>query len=343
MRTCLLALLPGFLIGTVQPCGAGVLPEMDFFISVDTNDWLERPRGKTGLNVSLRFSSANQPGGEEESAINVSCYEFPDDCRELGQPEMNLFHTVCEEAGKKQAKRERWMSKGFRGEVETIFESTEEKGEWVAKVTRRGATAVFDPAESARLKAALAEAKAGAAWFKLLRKADKLPEKTAQAHPPKSDGYYLSSSVGTVDGGEMDYEVSLRAMSHGGKTTYHTENTLTIGGSTTSGGWVDKALDKISEAAAAAKAGKDFTYESPDDEHKGEDTFYTITANLQTGKGDVLLVPGKFFKSNKVWKGSYGVDEVKQIQKLKADAKVRQKWFEENESLFFKRPPAEEK
>lgn len=231
-------------IALALPCHAEecLIPMDQFFISVETNDWLRRPENRNGLNVSVTMTRGE---GEKAGAtkVEVDCYEFESAERGLSDEDQQVFAKAAEAATRKEAFSRQILSPTLFAKKETLFESKEVDGAWVVTMTRGGNTGTFIPEEGERLKNALVEARAGEKWFKELLYAKKAPEPTPVAHPPRSNFFMISSSIGKVGGRGVDYEVSVSSFPMG-EERYHVEHWLRFsqgeeGMGTSSGKWVE--------------------------------------------------------------------------------------------------------
>jgi hypothetical protein len=164
-----------------------------------------------------------------------------------------------------------------------------------------------------------------------------MPVPNEEARAPQAKGYYLDSSIGTVSGKGIGYEVSVNSYSRTEDPQYTIGHTLCLYSGdgelngTLGGDWVAGLLQKIALALEAVEAGHAYTFTSGDEEGRR----YSVTANHNTKEADVSLNPGEFFKNRNAEKGSFGKAQLADIRKLIADCDARIKWFQTNEHLFF--------
>ena len=335
MKACFSSIVTVLLL--VGPLlGGGLIPFDEFYVSVETNDWRARREEGVSLNVSVRVSrSAENPEGS--ISVDVNCFEFEAGQRMLPDADIEAFLAAGDAAREGEAFRDVVTTKTYRGDKETIYEVVEVEGKKMIRMSRGEGRAEFLPAEAVKVREALARARAGEAWFKKLLSDDEMPVPIDGARPPQAKGYYLDSSVGTVSGRGIGYEISVAANSFRSAPRYHVNHQLCLyspegrlNGSL-SGVWVAGLLQKVSAALDAAVAGKAYSFKSGEDEGRA----YTVTANLKTKEADVVLIPGEFFKGRDAERGFFGVAQLAEIRKLIDDCDDRIKWFQANEHLFF--------
>lgn len=328
------------MIAMVGPCVAEeerLIPMDQFFISVETNDWLRRPENRDGLSVSVSMArGAGEKAGTVK--VEVDCYKFESAERGLSEEDRQMFVKVAEAAKRKEAFSRQILSPTLFAKKETLFESKEMGGEWVVTMSRGGNTGIFLADEGERLEKAMAQARAGEKWFKELLYARKRPEPTAVAHPPRSHFFMLSSTVGKVSGRGIDYEVTVSSFPTG-EEPYRVEHWLRFsqgkeGMGSSSGAWVEVVLRRVADALVAIGRGSKYSFESPAKEEDG----FSVVANLETKEAEVTIVPGSFFPDRAKKTGHFGEAQLAGIRKLLDEAQPRIEWFRENEALFFDGP-----
>jgi hypothetical protein len=227
------------------------------------------------------------------------------------------------------------MTKTFRGEKETIYEVVEVDGKKMIRITRGEEKAEFLPVEAAKVRAALAQARSGQAWFRKLLTDKTMPIPNEEARAPQANGYYLTSPIGTISGKGIGYEVSVSSHSFGQTPQYSIGHTLCLyaadGHLNGTLGAPAGMLQKISSALEAVKAGRAYSFTSGEDKGRR----YSVTANLNTKEADIILNPGEFFKNRNSEKGYFGLAQLADIRKLIDGCDERIKWFQANEHLFF--------
>jgi hypothetical protein len=336
MKT-LCAIFLATLFGSSARADDRLIPFDDFYVSVETNDWLNRPRKQHALNVSVRVSrSAHEQDGS--TSIEVDCHEFSSARRELAEEDITAFLEACDAATKRQDYRKEISSKTQFGYVQTVYEVVTVDQQKRVSVTR-GKAALFAPDEGAKLKNALAQAHAGEAWFRKLLAEQKLPAKQPNAKPPQANNYYLTSKLGEVAGEGLSYEVSLGTHSFNAPPSYqmgHDLRFITLGGNAGSSGgeWVKGMVDQIALALNALTKKQAFYFESPG--NPGEQRF-AVKANLATQQADVEFQPGSFFGRHSSIQGSFSMAQLAEIRQVMAKWEARKKWFVEHEDWFFER------
>jgi len=331
----LFTLLVVFLTVISGVCEESLIPVEEFYISVNTNDFMNRPHGRKGLSVSVGVLRGKEdPQGQTITDIN--CFEFPAGKRMFLKEDIKVFYEAADAAKMGKVYLKETDTQIFMGIEKTIFKSIHMDGEWVVMVSRLGKDAVFSANEGDSLKKALHQAKLGQAWFKLLLNSEKLPKETPTAKPPLSNGYYLSSEIGEVSGRGISYAVSVSARGRGRNRApnYNITHELSYSGAhgkmgTSSGQWVSGLLAEITIALEAIKKGKAYSHKSQG---------YSVKANLKTKEADVTWYLGVFFKGETPKKGHFGVEELNEIRTLIKSYDVKKKWFEEHEHWFYTKP-----
>lgn len=311
-----------------------LIPFDDFYVSVETNDSLNRVGKLNSLDVTVQVSRA---GSAEDISIEVNCYEFSSTRRELFEEDVKAFLEACDAATKSQDYRKEISSQTQFGRDNTLYAVLTVNQQKRVFVTR-GETALFAPDEGAKLKHALAQARAGEAWFRKLLTEQKLPAKQPDAKPPQANNYYLTSKLGEVTGEGLSYEVALRNYRFNA-VPYQMEHSLrfvTLGGSEGSSGgdWVKGMVDQIALAWNAAAKKQAYSFKSP--ATRSVDKF-TVTANLTTQQADVEFQPGSFFGKHSPIQGSFSKAQLAEIRQVMALSEARKKWFVEHEDWFFER------
>jgi len=331
---------PSFLVALllmVLPLNGGdLIPFENFYVSVETNDWLNRRGEGDRLNVSVRVSrSAEDPKGA--TSVDINCFEFKAGQRMLPDADLKALLAAGDAAQEGKEFKEVVTTKTFRGHIETIYEVVDIDGNKVVRMSRGEDKAEFLPNEAAKVRVALARARSGEAWYKKLLFDDVLPIPKEEARAPQSKGYHLNTSIGTVSGRGIGYEVSVTSHSFGRAPKYNVTHGLclySVDGQlngTLSGGWVEGLFQKITEALEAVNVGKNYSFKSAEDEGRS----YSVTANLKTKEADIVLKPGKFFKGRDAERGHFGHTQLAEIKKLIKDCDQRIDWFQANQHMFF--------
>lgn len=331
---------PSFLVALllmVLPLNGGdLIPFDNFYVSAETNNWSTRRGEGDRLNVSVRVSrSAEEPKGA--TSVEINCFEFEAGQRMLPDTDLKAFLAAGDAAQEGKEFKEVVTTKTFRGDVETTYEVVDVGGEKLVRMNRGEDKAEFFPNEAAKVKIALARASSGEAWYKKLLSDDVMPIPKEEARAPQSKGYHLNTSIGTVSGRGIGYEVSVTSHSFGRTPEYNVTHGLclySVDGQlngTLSGRWVKGLFQKITEALEAVNAGKDYSFKSAEDEGRS----YSVTANLKTKEADIVLKPGKFFKGRDAERGYFGNAQLAEIKKLIKECDQRIEWFQANEHIFF--------
>ncbi len=316
--------------------GGDLIPFNNFFVSVETKDWLNQREEGARLNVTVRVSrSAEEPKGS--TSIDVDCYEFEAGQRMLSDADIKAFLAAGDAAQKDKEFREVVTTKTYRGDKETTYEVVDVSGKKLIRMSRGEEKAEFLPREAVKVRKALAQARSGEAWYKKLLHDDAMPTPIEKARAPQSIGYFLNTPIGTVSGRGIGYEISVASHSFGKAPRYYVEHQLclySVDGElngTLSGAWVAGLLKEISAALEAVDAGKPYSFKSEEDGGRS----YSVTANLKTKEADVVLIPGKYFKNRDAERGFFGHVQLAEIRKLIEDCDQRIKWLQANENLFF--------
>jgi hypothetical protein len=329
------------LLGEPGLCQQKLIPYNQVFVSVNTKPLIDRKNKGSKLNVSVRMSKGSE-GAEDSASVDVDCYDFSSEKRMMPEKDLEAFFEMGKAALAGEKARKEVLTETFRGEVTTVYEVAEADNGKIIRMTRGDESADFPPEEAERVRAALTEAEIGRAWYEKILTATELPAETPDARPPRSDGYYLDSQIGEVSGRGISYEVSISANGMLGNHTYEISHGLLLytDGRMTgsmSGGWVEALLLKVTLALDAAKDGRNFSFKSGEDDGRS----YTVKANPATKEADLELNLSDFFKDREPRKAHFGVAQLEEIRRLIDEYEVRQKWFEDNEGLFFK--PVEKK
>lgn len=322
-------------ISTAAESKDRLIPFDEVFVSVETNDWMRA--GKPHFNVSVRLHR-RRTEPMESTAIDVECFEFASPRRMMPDQDLKAFFDVSAFARQGQSKRIETVTPTYNGDEKTVFEGVSVDGKMVVRIVRGGEKVEFALQEAEDVKKALAEAKAGEAWFKKLLSAEVPPAPTPTVRPPKSGGYQLRSKLGEVPRRRgLGFEISVAAYFLMDQQFYYTEHGVRFVSSdgteaSMSGEWVEHLLAKVSEALGSIASAKPYSFKSD----KNDAPEYTVTADPATQEADVVVTPSN---SPSPWRGRFERVELAQIEKLTDAAKQRTKWFEEHESLFFARPP----
>jgi hypothetical protein len=332
--TFLLILLSAIRLGADDP----VIPFDQYFISVETNDWLNRQKGFTRLNVSVRMHIDKVSPPKESTSVDVNCHKFPAGKRMFLDSDLQAFYEASAAAMKRVAFRKEIQTPTFLGKEVTVFETVEETGYSTVRVRRANTDAHFAGTEAEKVKAALREARAGEAWFKKLMKAEDLPKETADAKPPSSSGYYLSTTVGQVDCRGIVYEISVSESSSSRRSSrYEVTHVLRMINSdgknigSSSGAWVKELLRRVSEALEMVDQNQNYEFESTVERGRK----FTVIANLVSRQVDVTWTPADYFPDRTPIEGHFDQMKTIAIQDLLDAAEARKRWFENHESLFY--------
>lgn len=339
MKNLLTILLSAvIMIANVVYCDDRLIPFDDYYISVETNDWMNRRDGMNSLNVTVKISrSAKVSIGS--TSIEVNCLEFPAGKTMFLKEDLKLFFDAGAAAVKGEKYRKETLTSTLYGDEITVFETVDSNGGKMIRVNRAGKEALFALSEIVNVKEALVQAQVGKAWFDNLLIAEELPKKMPRAKPPVADSYFLISKLGEISGRGIGYRVSVFSNSVGKEQKYYLRHQLSFlnpsgGGMGSSGGqWVAGLLQEVSSALEAIEKGREYSFESGLE--KGRK--YTVVANLDTAEADVILFLGDFFKKGAVVKGHYGKEDLVAIEQLIKGHEARMKWFEKHENLFFTR------
>jgi hypothetical protein len=304
----------------------------DVYVSVDTNDFLNRPDKKTALCVKVNLSSYKERANVA-TGIHVDCYEFDSGFCGFDDRDREFFIQTAAAAKENRKFAADVVSPAIRPrQIETHFESKQIDGRYFVTVRRGEQTAKFEPEEGERLVNALRDAKAAESWYQSLLNEDTLPQPSEDKHPPHAKGYYVISRIGEVDLHGFMYEVSLDCNSFRGSIDYRTGHTIRFGknGETTGtmGGDWSQLLQHISEALQSLKKNDDYDFIA-------DDRKYHIQANRETGQVDVTVALSDFFPDRTPIVGHVSGGQLQAINDLIDEVPAREKWFKHHEAWFF--------
>jgi len=312
-----------------------LIPYDRIFVSVHTKTFPDRKHKGAKLNVSVRMSKGPEDG-EDSASIDINCFDFSAGQRMMPEQDLEAFFEVSDAALAGKDARKEIVTKTFRGEKNSVYESVVDGDGRIVRMSRGEESTDFRPEEAGRVRAALAEARIGKAWFEKILVATELPEVSPEARPPRSEGYYLDSQVGLVSGRGIGYEitVSTNGMTEG--QSYHITHGLIVYTNgqmtrTMGGDWVKALLHKVTLALDAAKNGRDYSFKSGEDDGRR----YEVKANPTTKEADLKLTLGNFFGKREPKEAHFGVAQLDEIRRLIDEFEVRKRWFENNERLFF--------
>jgi len=251
-------------LATLSQARAELIPFPEFYVSVETNDFLGKDRAKNALSVTVRVAKDSE-NNRGRTSVDVNCYQFSAGVRGFDENDRKMFLATCLAAKEGREFASTIVSPAITPRhIETTFESRQVDGAWRVRVIREKEVALFDPEEGDRLRTALDEARAGEVWFQSLLTGETLPEPTEQSHPPRSAGYYVVSKIGEVDARGFIYRVSLNCDSFGGDVTYHAGHTIEFGrgGSDwgSMGGSWPELLQNVSAAFEALKQNLEYNF-----------------------------------------------------------------------------------
>lgn len=320
-----------------------IIPIDNIYISVETNSFLAARSNGGSISVSVRMSRHEEaPVGSTE--IDVNCFEFPAGKRMFHKADIDALREASAACEKGEAFLKEIVTKTFLGDEKTTFEAVEKNGVFMVLVSRAGSEVMFLPEESKRVDEAIKEAEIAQKWYQKLLVAKEMPTESPDARPPKARGFYLDAKLGEVLGRGIGYEVSLKNMGYFSQPSYQVGHAINFYQNgemfeMVSGDWLKVMLKNIAEAIEAASEGRDYSYKANKD---GDSMIgsYTVTANSATKEADVSYQSGKLSKKLKVREGHFGEKQLKEIRQYIEQGPVIQKWFEENESLFYKPKPA---
>lgn len=322
-----------FLLASALHAEERLIPLDGFFLTVPVTD----APNMRGMEVKVRVRR-NKLEPQGSTSIGVSCPSLNSDDQTLEPDEVAAFMEACAAALKDQEYRKEIQRMNFK----TVYEVATVKGCKRVRISR-GAEAFMIPEEGARLQEALARAAAAEAWYKMLLTAHTLPEKTAEAHPPKSTGCRLQSTLGRVHAEGLEYEVTLQRAGYARRQPYrvvHKMLHIARGGKKTfirviSGEWVKPMMEQVALALEAVEKKESFVFESPVD---GDGNKYSVTANLATQQAD--MVADTFGGNGKrvPEQCSFAVAQLAEIRAVAVQCAAREKWFAEHEAWFFEWP-----
>lgn len=319
-----------------------LIPFDSFSIYVPVTD----ESNSRGLKVKVQVDR-NRVVPQGFTDIEVSCPALHSDFRTLEPEEREAFMNACTAALNGQEYREEIQRKSLK----TVFEVVTVNGYKRVRIGRGGEVFLI-PEEGARLKEALVQAAVAEAWYKMLLTAHALPEKTAEAHPPKADGYRLQASLGSVHGEGLDYQVSLQREGYTKRKPYRVEysvhNASQRGNQRineiTDGEWVKRMMEQVVLALEAVGRKEAFAVEAAARKEPfmvallgGRSRKFTVTANLTTQKADVSYDSIGYEGNQPPKQYSFAVSQLAEIRAVAAQEGAQAKWFAEHEGWFFER------
>jgi hypothetical protein len=311
-----------------------LIPFDSFFVSVEPNDHF-KPNKKGGSSLRVSLSVSRSPEASAGSTdLDVCCFDLHHSQDRFPEDDLRVLMKAGEAAKAGREFKEEVETRTFHGTIKSIYEVLHKDGGSKIVVNRGGEKIELASVEADRVRDALAEARVGEAWFTKLLGMAPLPQPNPDARPPRAGKYYLSSTLGIVEGRGIDYEVSVGASSFTGKPHYSVEHCIRFqtqkGGGSCHGGWVESLLRKVTEALQAVEKGTKYSFTSGNAERK-----YLVSANLDTKEADVTFYPGEFFGKEGAKHGHFGQGQLVQIRKLLDGYEARKTWFQEHEGWFF--------
>jgi hypothetical protein len=320
------------LLAALQETRAALIPFPDFYISVETNDFLHRNKGEHGLSVHVHMAK-DRENNRGKTSVDVNSFEFSAGVRAFNEDDRKMFLEASLAAKESREFAKTIVSPAFTPrQIETTFESRQVDGAWRVRVIRGDEVALFAPEEGDRLRNALAEAAAGQAWFESLLTAETLPEATQQARPPRSTGYYLVSKVGEVDARGFIYRVSLNSDPFRGDVSYRPSHTIEFGRDGSDWGSMGANWPEMLQHVAA---GLEALKHNADYDFVAEDRKYHVQLNRETKEVDVTFARSDFFTNRTPVVGHVGAAQLQEINALIAEVPAHQAWFQQHEDLFF--------
>jgi hypothetical protein len=327
-----LSLVAVILLVALSRLEGGVIPFPEFFVSVETNDFLHRENGKHSLCVTVHMSQGSEGKGPRTS-IDVNSFELSAGIRAFDETDRKMLLDVFQVAKDGREQTRTIISPAFTPrQIETTFASLQVDGTWAVRVTRGKETVMFDPDEGDRLRSALEDAHAGQMWFERLLSGEVPPEISTEIHPPHAQGYYLVSKMGEVDARGFIYRISLNCDPHRKENGYYAEQTVEFGRNGedwgTMGGRWSGLLEQVANGLAALNRGEPYAF-------MAEDRKYRLEANRETNQVDVIFARSEFFPNRTPVIGHIGAAELQKINGLLGEVANREAWFREHEALFF--------
>ena len=167
-------------------------PPEKVFVSVHTKPFIDRKNRGEKLSVSVRMSKGSGDAVGSAS-IDVDCYSFSSGQRMMPETDLEAFYEIGKAAVDGKDARKEVVTKTFQGDMNTLYESADTTNGKMIRVTRGDETVDFSPEEAELVRAAVAEAEIGKAWFEKILVATEFPEASPDARPPRSGGYSLNS------------------------------------------------------------------------------------------------------------------------------------------------------
>ncbi len=333
MKTTAALLLFALPAAGVSAAGAEerLIPFDEFFLSVPVTGRLNFD----GLQLAVQMRrGVNEPVGRTGIEVVRSRVSLPD--RTLTAEELAALMEALNAALKAQPYRREVP----RGLDKSVFETAKVDDHTRVRMHRPDEGEVlFEPEETIKLKLALEQALVAEAWLKKLLTERTLPVQTAEAHPPKGPSPYLKSEVGKVSGEGLTYEVALSNLPPPQAPEFRVEQGLSFYTPrgifySKRGEKVKRMMEHVALALDAVGRKEAFTFDAMQDGDEGERGEFTVTANLETHKADVVIDPGRAFGRHAPALGSFAVAQTAAIRKLLAQGDAWQKWLTEHEVWF---------
>jgi hypothetical protein len=177
MKTHLLCLVLALLVSDDKVKDEAVIPYENYYIQVETNDWLNRARRPDrlrlhGIHVSVSLSgNVEHVLKDARAVVTARCIGLRDPRIDgaLSAADLDALFEASASAQQNKAFRKELKSKSrFDQDVLTVIETVKDHDYSIIRI-KRGTSEVFvDEMEGKRVQEALREAKIGEAWFNKL-------------------------------------------------------------------------------------------------------------------------------------------------------------------------------
>lgn len=319
------------LLATLSTLAERIIPGENLSVTIYTHGDFRNHDEDFQMKVKLHAYRNPQAQPQVTTSIETFCNGFTKPGTPLNPAELEALLA----AGDAAEKRQEFQKTVVTGDLQTRIEVVKINQSRKIFILRNNENVGIWQSEIRKVRQALLEAEAGEAWFKKILLAEKLPDPTPDARPPRANRHFLTLPIGSTTCRGFEHQVQIRNWDSIG-TTYKVEHSMSLFSADgflqniSTGFWVADLLNEVSNALKSIDAGKKFEFISPPDAL----VRFSVTANLVTKEADVVLHPSHFTR-NRIRKGHYTNAHLKKINTLIKSCDARIKWHQAHEHLFF--------